>query len=566
MFRGKDPMIRIAAAQINSTVGDLAGNRGKIAENIRRAKEQSADIVIFSELTVCGYPPEDLLYKDHFVRDNIKILRSLIKETAGITAIVGFADRDKKKRLYNAAAVICNKRLKGIYRKEELPNYGVFDEKRYFKQGKSNKIFSIGKKYFGVSICEDMWVDKGVCQRQARAGAQLLINLSASPYDVGKLREREKLLKKRAKKEKVFVCYVNLVGGQDELVFDGGSLIVDPHGETIASGKQFCEDLIIADINIGSSRAKRARASKIISISQGRPKEKQPIKKHLSKRLSQDERIYQALVLGTRDYARKNEFQKAVLGLSGGIDSALVAAIAVDALGKDNVIGVTMPSRYTSKGTRTDATRLADNLGIQLIESPIERIFKVYLFELENKLKGTEFGLAEENLQARIRGDILMTLSNKYGWLVLTTGNKSEVAVGYCTLYGDMTGGFAVIKDVPKTKVYDLARLRNLKGKNVIPVSILKRAPSAELRANQKDQDSLPPYDVLDEMIKEYIEKHWSLGKMARTNDLDLVKEVIKMIDHSEYKRRQAPPGIKITPRAFGKDWRLPITNRYKEE
>ena len=559
-------MIRIAAAQINSTVGDLAGNREKIAENIRRAKEQDADIIVFSELTVCGYPPEDLLYKDHFVRDNVKVLRSLIKETAGITAIIGFADRDKKKNLYNAAAVICNKHLKGIYRKEELPNYGVFDEKRYFQQGKNNKIFSIGKEYFGVSICEDLWVDKGVCQWQARAGARLLINLSASPYDVGKLREREKLLKKRAKNEKVFVCYVNLVGGQDELVFDGGSLIVDPQGTIVASGKQFCEDLVIADINIGGSRAKRARASNIISIGHQLSKEKQPIKKHLSKRLSQDERVYQALVLGTRDYARKNGFQKAVLGLSGGIDSALVAAISVDALGKDNVIGVTMPSQYTSKGTKTDAQRLSKNLGIRLIEVSIERIFKVYLFELKNKLKGTPFGIAEENLQARIRGDILMTLSNKYGWLVLTTGNKSEVAVGYCTLYGDMTGGFAVIKDVPKTKVYDLARLRNLKGQNDIPASILKRAPSAELRANQKDQDSLPAYDILDEMIREYIEKHWSLEKMARKNDLLLVKDVIKMIDHSEYKRRQAPPGIKITPRAFGKDWRLPITNRYKEE
>ena len=559
-------MIRIAAAQINSTVGDLAGNREKITENIRRAKGQDADIIVFSELTVCGYPPEDLLYKDHFVRDNIKVLRSLIKKTAGITAIIGFADRDKKKNLYNAAAVICNKHLKGIYRKEELPNYGVFDEKRYFQQGKNNKIFSIGKEYFGVSICEDLWVDKGVCQWQARAGARLLINLSASPYDVGKLREREKLLKKRAKNEKVFVCYVNLVGGQDELVFDGGSLIVDPQGAIVASGKQFCEDLVIADINIGGSRAKRARASNIISIGHQLSKEKQPIKKHLSKRLSQDERVYQALVLGTRDYARKNGFQKAVLGLSGGIDSALVAAISVDALGKDNVIGVTMPSQYTSKGTKTDAQRLSKNLGIRLIEVSIERIFKVYLFELKHTVKESEFGLAEENLQARIRGDILMTLSNKYGWLVLTTGNKSEVAVGYCTLYGDMTGGFAVIKDVPKTKVYDLARLRNLKGQNDIPASILKRAPSAELRANQKDQDSLPAYDILDEMIREYIEKHWSLEKMARKNDLLLVKDVIKMIDHSEYKRRQAPPGIKITPRAFGKDWRLPITNRYKEE
>ena len=559
-------MIRIAAAQMNSTVGDLTGNRKKIENNIRRAKKQNTDIVVFPELAICGYPPEDLLYKDHFVRDNIKVLRSLMTKTTGITAIVGFVDIDKKKKLYNAAAVICDRRLKGVYRKEELPNYGVFDEKRYFESGKNNKIFSIDKKCFGISICEDMWAKKGACQRQVRAGARLLINLSASPYDVDKLKEREKLLKKRARKARAFVCYVNLIGGQDELVFDGGSLIINPKGEIIASGKQFDEDLIVVDIDIGHSRGKKTQISDIVSVNRSLPREeKQPIRKHLSKRLNRDERIYQALVLGTRDYARKNGFQEAVLGLSGGIDSSLVAAIAVDALGKDNVIGVTMPSQYTSKGTRTDAKKLSDNLGVRLIEVPIERIFKVYLFELKNKLKETKPGLAEENLQARIRGDILMTFSNKFGWLVLTTGNKSEVAVGYCTLYGDMTGGFAVIKDVPKTKVYDLAKLKNLKGKSVIPASVLKRAPSAELRANQKDQDSLPPYDVLDDMIKEYIEKHWSFRKMARKNNLDLVKNIVTMVDRSEYKRRQAPPGIKITPRAFGKDWRLPITNRYKE-
>ena len=559
-------MIRLAVAQINSTVGDLTGNRQNIADNICRAQEKDADIVVFPELAICGYPPEDLLHKDHFVRDNIKALRSLIIKTAGITAIVGFVDVDKQKNLYNAAAVIHDRQLKGVYRKEELPNYGVFDEKRYFEPGKNNKIFSIDKKYFGVSICEDVWVENGVGQRQAGAGAQLLINLSASPYDLGKLEKREKLLKGHAKRMKAFVCYVNLVGGQDELVFDGGSLVISPKGEIVASGKQFDEDLVIVDINMSGLKGRKPRTSNIISVGRSLPeKEKRAIKKHISKRLSRDERIYQALVLGTRDYAWKNGFQKTVLGLSGGIDSSLVATIAVDALGKDNVIGITMPSRYTSKETKADAKRLANNLGIQLIESPIENIYKVYLSELRNELKGTKIGIAEENLQARIRGDILMTFSNKFGWLVLTTGNKSEVAVGYCTLYGDMTGGFAVIKDVLKTKVYDLARLRNLKGKSVIPASVLKRAPSAELRSNQKDQDSLPPYEILDEMIKEYIEGHGSLREMVQKNDLDLVKNIIKMIDHSEYKRRQAPPGIKITPRAFGKDWRLPITNRYKE-
>ncbi|MBN1869656.1 MAG: NAD+ synthase [Candidatus Omnitrophica bacterium] len=552
-------MIRIAAVQMNFTVGDLSGNRHIIEDNIRRAKKKNADIVVFPELAVCGYPPEDLLYKEHFVRDNIRALRSLAKKTAGITAIVGFVDIDRTKKLYNAAAVLCDGKIKGVYRKEALPNYGVFDEKRYFTPGKNNKIFSDGTIKFGVSICEDLWIEKGACQRQAKQGARLLINISASPYEVGKLKERETLLKRRARSAKSFVCYVNLVGGQDELVFDGSSFIISPGGKIVASGKQFEEDLIIADLDIREYE-RRDRARPVPTKAGKAP----PIKPHLSRQLSQDERIYQALVLGTRDYARKNGFKKAVLGLSGGIDSSLVAAIAVDALGKENVIGVTMPSQYTSAETREDAEKLSGNLGIRLIVSPIEKIFSVYLSELKDQLKETEFGIAEENLQARIRGDILMTLSNKFGWLVLTTGNKSEVAVGYCTLYGDMTGGFAVIKDVPKTKVYDLVKLRNLRG-NIIPESVLQRAPSAELRLNQKDQDSLPPYGRLDEMIKEYIEKHWSLGQMVRKNDVDLVKKTIRMIDQSEYKRRQAPPGVKITPRAFGKDWRLPITNRYKE-
>ena len=541
-------MIRIATAQINPTVGDLAGNQAKIVDYIRRAKAQEVDIVAFPELAICGYPPEDLLYKDHFVRDNIKVLRSLVKETKGITAVVGFADIDKTKKLYNAAAVITNRKIKGIYRKEELPNYGVFDEKRYFHQGKGNKVFSIAGECIGISVCEDIWIDKGVCQHQAKKGAKLLINISCSPYDIGQLKRREKLLKKRAIQTKAYICYVNLVGGQDELVFDGGSLLINPKGKIISSAKQFEEDLMITDIPINKTHTK-----------------KKALKGYRSKRLSQIERIYQALVLGTRDYAWKNGFKKAVLGLSGGIDSALVAAIAVDALGKENVIGVTMPSRFTSGATKSDAKRLADNLGIQFIETPIEKMFKIYLSELKSELNGTKFGLAEENLQARIRGNILMTFSNKFGWLVLTTGNKSEVAVGYCTLYGDMAGGFAVIKDVPKTKVYELANFRNSKGKVVIPASTIRRAPTAELRANQKDQDSLPPYDVLDAMLNEYVEKHRSLGQMARQNDRSLIKNIITLVDRSEYKRRQAPPGIKITPRAFGRDWRLPITNRYKE-
>jgi NAD+ synthase (glutamine-hydrolysing) len=559
-------MLRIALAQINPTVGDLAGNRQKVIGYIRSAQKQDADIVVFPEMAVCGYPPEDLLYKDHFVRDNLKALRSLVKETEGIVVIIGFADIDKDKRLYNAAAVMFDGRLKGVYRKEELPNYGVFDEKRYFHPGEDNKIFSMAGINFGVSICEDIWVEKSVCQRQSREGARLLINISCSPYEVGKLEGRERLLKRRAARAKGYVCYVNLVGGQDELVFDGGSLVVDPRGRVVARAKEFEEDLMVVDLELDPPARGRGKPSRIIPVGRtSLKKEKTPLGCRGVKHFSRVEGIYRALVLGTSDYAGKNGFKKAVLGLSGGVDSALVAAIAVDALGKDNVVGVTMPSQFTSRGTYADAKQLAKNLDIKIMEIPIKNVFESYLSELKQELQGTDFGLAEENLQARIRGNILMALSNKFGWLVLTTGNKSEVSVGYCTLYGDMSGGFAVIKDVLKTTVYELVRFRNARDKELIPRSIVERAPSAELRENQKDQDSLPPYDVLDAMLKEYVEGHRSLGQMARGNDKGLVKGVIELVDRNEYKRRQAPPGIKITPRAFGKDWRLPVTNKYRE-
>ena len=501
-------------------------------------------MIVFPEMVVCGYPPEDLLHKDYFIRDNIKVVRSLAKKINGITAVIGFVDRDKSGNVYNAAAVISNRTIQGIYHKQELPNYGVFDEKRYFTPGKKEGLFELNGNLFGVSICEDIWVDEGVCLKQAKAGAKLLVNLSCSPYEVGKFSEREKVLKNRAKQTGATIAYVNLIGGQDELVFDGGSCIVDFNKRIIASAKAFEQDLVITDVDLNGRLPKKGK---------------------ISKRLTSNERIYQALVLGTCDYVQKNGFKKIVLGLSGGIDSALVATIATDALGRDQVVGVTMPSRYTSKGTRSDAKQLADNLGIRLIEKPIEKIFKTYLDELSEELKGTKPGVAEENLQARIRGDILMTFSNKFGWLVLTTGNKSEMAVGYCTLYGDMIGGFAVIKDVPKMKVYELAEFRNKIGKPLIPLSTIQRAPSAELRANQKDQDSLPPYDILDEILKGYVENHLSLGKMEHKNDPEVIKDILTLVDRSEYKRRQAPPGVKITPRAFGKDWRLPITNRYKE-
>jgi len=574
-------MIRIAAAQINPTVGDLKGNGQKIREWMDRARLQGADIIVFPELAVCGYPPEDLLCKDHFVQDNINELRAISKYSKNIVAVIGFVDRDKKGLLYNAAAVVVNGRLKGVYHKEALPNYGVFDEKRYFDSGKNNKIFAIEGRRFGVNICEDIWVNHGVFQKQVRAGAKLLINISCSPYDVGKLAERHRLLKRRAKESKAYICYVNLVGGQDELVFDGGSLVADPQGRIIASAKAFDEDLMIVDIGLPKPRSGSRTSSQVISVGSQIRVKSDSAKPSIQPKLSQDDRIYRALVLGTRDYARKNGFQKAVLGVSGGIDSSVVAAIAVDAFGKDNVIGVTMPSRYTSKGTYSDAKVLAKNLGIRLLEVPIEKTFEAYLRDMKDVIKGTSFGLGEENLQARIRGNIIMTLSNKFGWLVLTTGNKSEMAVGYCTLYGDMSGGFAVIKDVPKTKVYGLAALRNNmttkmdgsgfvfygqdRGRGIIPQGVIQRPPSAELRDHQTDHDSLPPYDALDAMLADYVERHASLAQMARHNDRELVKEVVTLVDRSEYKRRQAPPGIKITPRAFGKDWRLPITSHYKE-
>ncbi|MBI3617036.1 MAG: NAD+ synthase [Candidatus Omnitrophica bacterium] len=556
-------MLRVALAQINSTVGDLPGNRQKILEYIARARAKDADIVVFPELAVCGYPPEDLLLKEHFIRDNIKSLNLLAREVKGIAAVIGFVDIDKDKRLYNAAAVISDGRWKGVYRKKELPNYGVFDEKRYFTAGDDHIVFALGGHVFGVTICEDIWIEGSVYQKQVKSGANLLINISSSPYDVGKLKKRQELLRKRARRTKTFICYANLVGGQDELVFDGGSMIIDPRGKTRAFGKPFEEDLVVADVPVKP----RKRISQVVVLTKGVfYKAQAPFAAQVAPEGTDVERIYKALVLGTRDYARKNKFRDCLIGLSGGIDSSLVAAIAVAALGKENVIGVSMPSRFTSAGTRSDARTLAQNFGIKFHEIPIERMFEAYLEQLKKIFGEQPFGRAEENLQARIRGTILMTLSNRWGSLVLTTGNKSEIGVGYCTLYGDMSGGFAVIKDVPKTTVYQLARLANQQaGKDLIARSVLERAPTAELKENQKDQDSLPPYDVLDEMLREYVEEHRSLAEMARKNDKELVKKVIAMVDRNEYKRRQGPPGVKITPRAFGKDWRLPITNKYRE-
>lgn len=563
--------LRIALAQINPTVGDLKGNRKKIKYFLKQAQQYKVDVVIFPELAICGYPPEDLLLKGHFVRDNLETLNSLIEETSGIVMIVGFVDSDEKGNLYNSAAIVQNGQLKGIYHKFELPNYGVFDEKRYFQPGERVPLFKLGGTIFGVTICEDIWKRDGVVKLEADRGAQLIINISASPYHAGKRELRKQILTERVRETKTHICYTNQIGGQDELVFDGGSAIIDPDGEIIAKGMEFEEDLVMGDLRIRESLKEDTKTNdkNYIALDEVETAEKPPLPKRKYITLTRLEEIYSALVLGTRDYIIKNGFKKVVIGLSGGIDSSLTAVIACDAIGKENVIGVSMPSQYSSQQTQSDTKALANNLGIRLIVVPIASIFKAYLMSLEKEFKGLKRDVTEENLQARIRGNILMAFSNKFGWLVLTTGNKSETSVGYCTLYGDMAGGFAVIKDVPKMLVYELACYRNKKeSKNVIPESILNREPSAELKPDQKDSDSLPPYPVLDEILKRYVEEDRSLEEIVLSTkfDSEVVKDVIRKVDRNEYKRRQSPPGVKITPKAFGKDRRLPIVNRYRED
>jgi len=560
--------VRVALSQINPTVGDLKGNAEKILHFVKEAKKVKADIVTFPELSVCGYPPEDLLLKKRFVKDNLKTLEFIAGNISGIIAVIGFVGEDEEGNIYNSAAIVKDRKIKSVYNKIELPNYGVFDEKRYFKQGNKIPVFVVGKIAFGVSICEDIWKKNGVAKIQKDRGAKIIINISSSPYHTGKVKLREKLLMERTEETKAYICYNNLVGGQDELVFDGASLILSPEGKEIARGKQFEEDLVIADLKVNSeSEFKSKEYDYIIELGNLEDIELPVLKIKKPKRLTPLEEIYKALTLGTRDYVRKNGFEKVVIGLSGGIDSSLTAVIACDALGKENVVGISMPSRYSSEGTRKDAKILAQNLGIKFIEIPIDKIFNSYLESLREEFQGLSPDITEENIQARIRGNILMALSNKFGYLVLTTGNKSEVSCGYCTLYGDMAGGFNVLKDVFKTLVYKLANFRNRKEKNnLIPESIIKRPPTAELRPDQKDQDALPPYSILDEILKKYVEEGKSYTEIAAENKFDpqLIKKVIKMVDRNEYKRRQAPPGVKITPKAFGKDWRFPITNKYQ--
>ena len=573
-------LLRVALAQINSTVGDLSENAKKISDHIKKAGSYKADIIAFPELALTGYPPEDLVLKPQFISDNLAELKKISKRTYGITVIAGFVDAGRD-NLYNAAAVISEGRIMDIYHKIFLPNYGVFDEHRYFQPGSRVPVYSIAGARIGISICEDIWHREGPARAQALAGAELIININASPYEMGKPELRGKILSERSSENGVMIAYLNAVGGQDELVFDGFSMVYDHEGRLIARGKQFEEDLMVLDFDLDIIRkfrkgrrpsacrisAETTCAVKKIKI----PAMEHPVRKPLNipaagPLLGREEEVYRALVLGTSDYVKKNGFRGVVIGLSGGIDSSLVAAVAADAIGKENVTGLFMPSKFTSKESYEDAFALAANLGIAIRELSIDNILSVYLHTLSGSFKGMKEDTTEENLQARIRGNLLMAFSNKFGWLVLTTGNKSEMSVGYATLYGDMAGGFAVIKDVPKTLVYDICRWRNSIGNSaVIPDRVVWKEPTAELKQDQKDSDTLPPYPILDPVLKAYVEEEVGFEEILEMGcEPEAAKKVIRMVDKSEYKRRQSPPGIKITSRAFGRDRRFPITNRYR--
>jgi len=571
---------RVALGQINPTVGDFDRNVRMIVDGIERARALGCSLVAFPELAITGYPPEDLLFKPAFIEANLRALDEVVRASAGLTVVVGFVDR--RDDIMNAAAVIHDGRLAGVYHKQYLPNYGVFDENRYFQAGTETPVFELGGPggtVLAVNICEDIWYPTGPSTAQTLAGAELIVTITSSPYHAGKVRFREKMLATRAADNVACLAYANLVGGQDELVFDGQSMIFNELGERVALGRPFEEDFVVADLDLEAVfrarlRDSRRRKEKLaatapvrrIPLSALPERTRPPLPERAVTFLEPEAEVYAALVLGTRDYVRKNGFRRVVIGLSGGIDSALTAAIAVDALGRDSVVGVSMPSPFSSAGTKADARRVARNLGIEFLALPITPAYRAFRRILAQPFKGLKEDVAEENIQARVRGILLMALSNKFGWLVLTTGNKSEMGVGYCTLYGDMAGGFAVIKDVPKTTVYALARYRDTRdGRPVIPESVLTRAPSAELRPNQTDQDTLPPYEVLDPILEAYVEEDRALADIVALGyDEATVRKVVSMVDRNEYKRRQAPPGIKITPRAFGRDWRLPIVNRFR--
>ena len=585
--------LRLGLAQLNPTVGDLDGNFDRAVAMLARARALGIDILAFPEMFITGYPPEDLLLKPSFIERAIERTHDLLPHTRGLTAVIGTVERDFD--LYNAAAVLHDGHWVGTYRKRYLPNYGVFDENRYFMPGTKNPVFVRGTTVIGVNVCEDIWYPGGPVEDQVlRGGAEIVINLSASPYHAGKAMQRRRMLCTRASDNLAVVCYVNLVGAQDEIVYDGCSLMVDEQGQVLAEGRMFEEDLVVADIDLDSvfsARLHDPRLRKGRALETGEPaarielplagvREEAAVsggsvtavaarpaieKRQAHAPLELVPEVYEALRIGLRDYVVKNGFEKLVLGLSGGIDSALCACIAADAIGSANVVGVSMPSEYTSEVSRDDAAALAAALGLRHYTIPIKDVFDEYLSVLEPAFAGRQPDTTEENLQARIRGNYLMALSNKFGWLVLTTGNKSEVSVGYSTLYGDSAGGFAVLKDVYKTMVFQLARWRNERGPAPpIPERTLTRPPTAELRPDQTDQDTLPAYEVLDPILKLYVEEDRSANEIAELGyDHDLVRRIIRMVDHAEYKRRQSPPGIKITPRAFGKDRRLPITNRW---
>jgi NAD+ synthase (glutamine-hydrolysing) len=601
--------LRVGLAQINCTVGDLPGNARKMAELLEEARALGVQLLAFPEMTIPGYPPEDLLLNPSFIRDNLKVLDRFCPLTKGMTVIVGYIDR--KDDIFNAAAILHDGVKAGVYHKIFLPNYGVFDEERYFEVGRHYPVFRLHQVVFGVNICEDIWYPDGPTVIQTfGGGAEVIVNISASPYHAGKAHIREEMLATRAKDSTAAVLYVNMVGGQDELVFDGQSLMMDGDGEIVARGPAFSESLLVADLSLEAVFRARLhdprRRNRTLQYGKqpgiemitlppirrsARPARRKPaVKPVVTPLLPHLEEIYRALVLGVRDYVGKNGFHQAVIGLSGGVDSALTAAIAVDALGQSNVVGVMMPSMYTSAESQQDAAELASRLGIRFMTIPITELYAAYLKQLSPAFGGRQNDSTEENLQARIRGTYLMALSNKLGWLVLTTGNKSEFSVGYTTLYGDMAGGFAVLKDVPKTLVYQLASYRNKTGSNrrntmgnkqgskksrkgqenrppgpLIPRRILDRPPTAELRPGQTDQDNLPPYEILDPILQAYVEEDQSPEEIvAGGAEAATVNRVIGMVIRSEYKRRQAPPGIKITPRALGKDRRMPITNWYK--
>jgi NAD+ synthase (glutamine-hydrolysing) len=573
------PPLRIALAQIDTTVGDIAGNVAKAQENIARARHQEAELVLFPELTVTGYPPEDLLLKEHFLSDARRAVDRLAAETKGIVAVVGFPERAED--VYNSAAVLADGEVRGIYRKSYLPNYGVFDEERYFQSGSRAGVVDFGGVLSGLTICEDIWEPGPPLSDEALAGATVILNLSASPYYHGKGFERERMIVQRARDSLATVVFCNLVGGQDELVFDGHSVVVDHEGTVIARAHQFREELLVATVDPEAPLGARLRDTRhrpaarrikpdvdlLAGLERRPPKDaaEQRSGGPVAELLDPLAEVYEALKLGLHDYVEKNGFRHVVLGLSGGIDSALVALLAVDALGPERGSVTIMPSPYSSAETQADARKLAENLGVEMIELPIGETMQAYASSLEGAFDGRDPDITEENLQARIRGNLLMALSNKFGWLVLTTGNKSELSVGYSTLYGDTAGGFAVIKDVPKTLVYELVRWRNAQSDEpLVPPSILERAPSAELRHDQRDEDSLPPYEVLDPILEAYVEEDMGRDQIVRMgHPPEQVDRVTGLVDRAEYKRRQNPPGIKITTKSFGRDRRMPITNRY---